>query len=671
MKVATKPVEDVTLQIPVNFSFSITDLKKSIPGTEALASLSGGELLGELRRILGDVAKDSAVTVEGDIVTIAPNPVAAANSAEAARLSERAAMRARKGEFDKAAGIYRRVLELDPTRHDSRRELAMALVEMGKPAEAVDALLDVLKVNPCDHQALIILGNHYARVERDLVAAARFFERAAEVAPDDPVVQNSIAAMLFEQKKPDEALARFERVLELNPRFANALYGKSMVLMTEGRFAEALACLDQLFRRGDLSDARLQSMLGAARDNYRKLANIVANDKAGETFKVAENLKAEAVAESGFEIVVDEKKLDGTLCAVTQMAWKYRRDHHRINLQSQLPADMVKHHILAHEAWHVILESRARKAGVNRWFKTDDARIVAAVDSMKSDIRRIARTTGHDEPGLRQLAGQIIRDGLSLLYNAPLDMLIETQLATILEMREAQFCSLILQAHNAASHGLDKRSRSIVPGALLKMNDALNGAMALFVDELSGGAAVFFPQYEATGHVKLARAVRDLCKEASDEPGAEYRLVDSVAELLALREWFDWKKDPGEFEVVEKLAHGDFGGVTNPALLKKKSSDAVPLLLNALRRFERMDDDAIKKLTLEAALLGQEGVDYSDKSARHQLKALPGESLSGLEVMCLLYAGLKRIAPTTANLGMDLNDEFAMALELYHSEKER
>lgn len=84
-----------------------------------------------------------------------------------------------------------------------------------------------------------------------------------------------------------------------------------------------------------------------------------------------------------------------------------------------------------------------------------------------------------------------------------------------------------------------------------------------------------------------------------------------------------------------------------------------------------MDDATIKNLTLGAALLGQEGIDYADPAKRHRLKELPGELLSGLEVMCLLYAGLKRIAPTEADIGFDLNDDFAMALELYHSEKER
>jgi hypothetical protein len=209
-----------------------------------------------------------------------------------------------------------------------------------------------------------------------------------------------------------------------------------------------------------------------------------------------------------------------------------------------------------------------------------------------------------------------------------------------------------------------------MPRLLLRMNDALNGAVALFIDELYRGATVFFPQYRDTGHAKLAEAVRDLCRQAGEEPGAEYELVDEVAALLGLGGAFAWKKDPGEFEVVEKVGRSDTG-VTEPALLKRKSSEAVTLLLAALRRFDPMEDESIKKLVLEAALLGQEGISYTDKSTRHTLKALPGEPLSGLEVMCILYAGLKRIAPAETNLGMDLNEEFAMALELYHSEKER
>lgn len=136
---------------------------------------------------------------------------------------------------------------------------------------------------------------------------------------------------------------------------------------------------------------------------------------------------------------------------------------------------MVKHHILSHKCWHILLESRARKAGVNRWFASDDAGIASAVDSMTSDIRRIARTISHNETELRDLASRLVRDGLSLLYNGPLDILIEGHLAENEVMREAQVCSLFLQMHNAASVGLDKSNRSVVPAPLLRMNDGIKG----------------------------------------------------------------------------------------------------------------------------------------------------------------------------------------------------
>ena len=203
------------------------------------------------------------------------------------------------------------------------------------------------------------------------------------------------------------------------------------------------------------------------------------------------------------------------------------------------------------------------------------------------------------------------------------------------------------------------------------MNDGINGAVALFVDDLTRGASTFFSRYEETGHAKIAREIHAICTVPVQSAGGEFRLVDQVAELLGAKSWFYWKDDPGTFEILEKLSASDHGGITNPALLKRKSSKAVPSLLAALRRFDTIEEETIKKLTLEAALLGQEGIDYADGAKRHRLKTLPGELLSGLEVMCFLYAGLKRIAPMETDTGFDLNDEFAMALELYHAENER
>ncbi len=51
------------------------------------------------------------------------------------------------------------------------------------------------------------------------------------------------------------------------------------------------------------------------------------------------------------------------------------------------------------------------------------------------------------------------------------------------------------------------------------------------------------------------------------------------------------------------------------------------------------------------------------------MKSLPGEKFSGLHLMCLMYAGFKRIAPEH-DLQMDLHEPFLTALEMFEKGEE-
>jgi len=108
------------------------------------------------------------------------------------------------------------------------------------------------------------------------------------------------------------------------------------------------------------------------------------------------------------------------------------------------------------------------------------------------------------------------------------------------------------------------------------------------------------------------------------------------------------------------------GGVTDPEKLKQKNAAAVPLLIKALDRLDKMDEAGIKQLVMEAALAGQSGINFTDPTPGYSLKSLPGENLSGLEIMCLLYSGLKRLSPSMpdSEIGMDLSAEYRTAKEL-------
>ena len=57
--------------------------------------------------------------------------------------------------------------------------------------------------------------------------------------------------------------------------------------------------------------------------------------------------------------------------------------------------------------------------------------------------------------------------------------------------------------------------------------------------------------------------------------------------------------------------------------------------------------------------------DYANPEKKDTLSAYPGESFSGLQLMCLRYAGFNRIA-SEQDTGMDLDEPWITALGLFN-----
>ena len=79
-----------------------------------------------------------------------------------------------------------------------------------------------------------------------------------------------------------------------------------------------------------------------------------------------------------------------------------------------------------------------------------------------------------------------------------------------------------------------------------------------------------------------------------------------------------------------------------------------------------MPVDQIREIALEIGMLGRDGLDYVSPDQKYTLKSLPGEKFSGLNLMCLMFAGFKRIAPEH-DLQMDLHEPFLVALEIFQA----
>ena len=97
------------------------------------------------------------MTLEGEEVVISYPGEADTKREEAARLAARAMNRAREGDYKKAIGIYKRVLELQPSFHDARRDLAMAYMELGDVENATNHLIGVLRLDPKEAGSWVVL----------------------------------------------------------------------------------------------------------------------------------------------------------------------------------------------------------------------------------------------------------------------------------------------------------------------------------------------------------------------------------------------------------------------------------------------------------------------------------------------------------------------------------
>jgi len=143
-----------------------------------------------------------------------PAPVAPETKAQVAAAESHE--RARR--YDRARAGYERARRQAPdprSRAWAGRKLADALVAWGEYHAAEHALEALLEITPGDASAWHDLGVLRHR-RGDASGAETALRRAVEHAPSDPRPRVALAALLVNQRRFGEALAEYERLLELD-----------------------------------------------------------------------------------------------------------------------------------------------------------------------------------------------------------------------------------------------------------------------------------------------------------------------------------------------------------------------------------------------------------------------------------------------------------------------
>ena len=622
------------------------------------------DLVAELSKAYAFLGASVNVAIDGEHAVITAQVGKPHLAHEAQRAFERGTEAARHGHYERAIQLFKQTLDSVPDSVDARRNLALAYLESKQLARAKVHVLEALRLDPRDAWSNLLLGNILAKYEGKLDVAMKWYERAYAVNPQDAIVLTNLGAVMAEQGQRDKAFDYYAKAMTADPKYPNAYYASAFLNLQTDRPDAALTDLEALFANTEPMDTRSKPLMAEARKLYLEVNTKVAEQNYDELMQAVQTCQAELGTKTGYRIdVVEDSSLE-VVSAVSQMAWKHNRDYHLIKYRRQHP--VILPHLLFHEMQHIAMEDVARKAGRNRYFGTTTATRAHALRVIQEDLDRL-RKMNLDAAAIDKTIQAWVSGLANQLFNIPLDMVIEHALFEQQPaLRPAQFLSLHDQHLENLTAVTDPNIKRRVPSRIYKSNVAMNCAYALFMDFLYQGRTDYAAPYRDTNVFNLGERLFKIWKDSLGvfEPGDEYILVDEFARELRLQGWYEWVSD-----VEVALDNPDRPeGSTNPDLLRSKDSAAIWYLLAALERFEKLSPAEVREITSDIALLGVNGLDYASPEEKYTVRSLPDAHFSGLQLMCLMYAGFKLIDPAL-NTSLDLDAPYEAALKLHRAKK--
>ncbi len=135
--------------------------------------------------------------------------------------------------------LFRYNLEVNPQAWAAHSNLAVALGDRGKYAEAVEHITIVIHHNPKDAGAYFNLG-HMLEEEGKLTEAQDALLKSISLEPQGVQARDALAIVKFKQGKLDEALSCLNQAFLIQPDFAEGHNTLGVILGQQGKWDEAI-----------------------------------------------------------------------------------------------------------------------------------------------------------------------------------------------------------------------------------------------------------------------------------------------------------------------------------------------------------------------------------------------------------------------------------------------
>ena len=140
--------------------------------------------------------------------------------------------------------FFQHILSHNPTAHSAQYNLGNALLNAGRPKEALEAYRVAMEQDPDSADAYSNTGRAFMDLNR-LDEAVKWLQRALELDPRHEVSWQNLALARIRQQRFEEALALYQHLLSIAPGNVGAHSGLGVVLHYLGRSEEALRSVDR------------------------------------------------------------------------------------------------------------------------------------------------------------------------------------------------------------------------------------------------------------------------------------------------------------------------------------------------------------------------------------------------------------------------------------------
>ena len=439
-----------------------------------------------------------------------------------------------KGEYTQALTLIEGFERQGKISSDLYRIKGHAQMMMGEYDDAIDNLIEALKLDPRNESALILVGNIYAIQKQDVTTAMTYFKKVLDLNSTNYIGLSNIAGIIAKQGKIEEAKDYFFKALEVRSDHAPALYGLALVEKDSGNLLDAFE-----YARQATIAARVnkdQKMVEASTNLALSFARKYLTAKSGS--QIYDSFLKDLETHCNREIDV---QIDPSLKvpAKIRIAEYHGLPKHQILIRED--SSSIAYYVL-HELMHLFLISEARQVSENELFTSSES-------TYRSFRRRVDKYTktivknGIPNESLERFFKEIYNGLLLQVYNAPIDLFIEQRIFQTKEYRPIQLLGLMEMIQPAIQAATDKKLSKIVPSFVRDANIILTCTQLIQIRDLYG-----IDLLDSIKDAHLINRAKTIYKDFEDmqqdkSPAEEYDLIRWWSEELELDKFFNLEKE--------------------------------------------------------------------------------------------------------------------------------